>query len=290
MKNQQFPTYLQDKRTYRFDAPAKVNLGLRIIGRDPEGFHKLETIFHTISLMDTIHVQVDPQGPEVTNLRGEMDKRIPRDGANSAIRAVDALRRMGCHLGTVDLLIEKGIPVGGGLGGSSADSAAILKGLQHYLPRTVTAKDLAKTALSLGSDVPFLLQGGCAHALGRGEILTSLPAYGNHPLWLIIPPTSCSTPHVFKALHDHERKPLSPLGHMWWKQQWHRNQFDFLQNDLLKAALRVQPSLTRMVTWLKSQGFPWGMSGSGSTFFTLSQPELPLPRGYRCVACSFTDP
>lgn len=274
---------------FRLIAPAKVNLGLRLLGRDRAGFHLLESTFQSIALHDVLHLRHsshDPSGISITC----SDAAVPCDHGNIVWRCLRNLRKQHGLGGRWQVYIEKGIPVGSGLGGSSADAAALLRGLRHLVPGALGNVRWFHDSVDLGADVPFLAQGGRAHGLGRGEILSPLPmgTEVGRPLWLIIPPFACLTPAVFAAVRDHERRPRSPWGRAAWQRMWQRDPQYCLDNDLWPAACRVQPDLQRIGAWLTQQGLRWGLSGSGSTLISLDRPRTTAPPGVRIVetACS----
>lgn len=293
-------------RHLRLLAPAKINLGLRIVGRESSGFHCLETVFHRIALADILYLEIQPpqknwhKSPSSghTTIICE-NTETPLDERNSAHRALNLLRQLGAPIGDVRLRIDKRIPIGGGLGGSSADAAAILAGLRHLLPAQVSRADLAQGALGLGADVPFLMgEQACAHGHGRGERLTSMRPWSGRPLWLIIPPWSCPTPQVFAALNDAERAPRSLLGCSFWQRLMDEITLNLrrptpakthglLHNDLLSAALRVSPALNILTDWARAQGLPWALSGSGSCCYLLEAPSKPPPLGCRVMPTHF---
>lgn len=275
---------------FRCIAPAKVNLGLRLLGRDGAGFHLLESTFQCIALHDVLHIRFSPHGPDRIALSCS-DPSIPCRESNIVWRCVEYLRRDYGLTGTWRVHIDKNIPVGSGLGGSSADAAGLLRDIRHLIPGAQGSLEWIANSLQLGADVPFLLQGGRAHGLGRGEILSPLPMHGEvgRPLWLIIPSFSCLTPQVFAAVHDHERAPRSAWGRAVWQQMWQRRPQECLHNDLWPAACRVQPALREIGQWLTQQGLRWGLSGSGSTLISLDPPQLPPPAQVRVVATHFLD-
>lgn len=271
---------------YTLFAPAKINLGLRVLGRSPSGYHFLQTVFHTIAVADCLRIRVQPHAAARTTVSCS-DPALPCGADNSAHRAVHLLRALGAPLGQVTVAIDKRIPIAGGLGGSSADAAAILRGLRHYLPASVSRQQLQTAALQLGADVPFLLSGGCAYALGRGERIDPMPSLHRRPLWLLISPFGCSTAAVFSALSASERAPASDPGRGVWRQTWRRDPASCLGNQLWPAACRVQPRLRQLSAWLTQQGVPWGLSGSGSTCYLLEPPRLAPPLGCRIIETHF---
>jgi 4-diphosphocytidyl-2-C-methyl-D-erythritol kinase len=164
-------------------AYAKVNLTLEVLGRRPDGFHRIATVLQTVGLWDDLFLFPLPHGVEVecseASLSGE---------ANLVFRAARLLRgEEGVGQG-VRIVVCKGIPVASGLGGGSSDAAAALRGLARLWGLPLSHERLAGLAARLGSDVPFFLRGGTALAQGRGEEITPLPPLGETWFVLLSPP------------------------------------------------------------------------------------------------------
>jgi 4-diphosphocytidyl-2-C-methyl-D-erythritol kinase len=163
--------------TLSLAAPAKINWTLEVLGKRPDGYHEVRTIFQTINLYDTL-ILSPADGLSLT-VRGarrgfRRDSRAAPEG-NLVYRAARLLQeRTGCGRGA-DIRLHKNIPVAAGLGGGSSDAAAALRGLRELWELPISDDELAGLAASLGSDVPFFLRGGAALASGRGEVLRPLP-------------------------------------------------------------------------------------------------------------------
>ena len=188
-------------------APAKINLGLRVLNRRSDGYHELRTIFQTISLADHLTVGYDPRGDGEVELDCDDISLSTKD--NLAVRAAESLLRAGAWRGSVAIELKKRIPAGAGLGGGSSDAAAVLLALGRLLkpqPHTVM---LAEVAAELGSDVPFFLQGGTAVGLGRGEEVYPLPDQPRRRLVLVAPEIFVSTTEAYQALSK-SRARLTP--------------------------------------------------------------------------------
>lgn len=176
-------------------APAKINLFLRVLAREDNGYHSLETLFCRLALADELVAERVPE-PGVT---------IAVDGAetgpageNLAVRAAQAvLDATGRRFG-VRLTLTKHIPVGAGLGGGSADAAAALDAVNELAGHAVPRSELLHAAARLGADVPFCLSGApLALAWGHGERLLRLPALPSAPVLLLIPPVAIRTPDAY---------------------------------------------------------------------------------------------
>jgi len=256
----------------RLAAPAKLNLYLECLAHRADGYHELETIFQTIELHDTVAVSLEPgHGIALTCT----DSRLPTGADNLAWRAADAVARLRPLALRVHILLDKRIPTGAGLGGGSSDAAAVLRALQRLLPDPLSAAELAEVALHLGSDVPFFLFGGTAHALGRGEQLTALPDLPRLAVTIIKPPRECSTPAVYRALTDAERGPRTPFGAEFWRTTLIHDPTPPLQNRLASAATRVEPQVGQVLAWLRETGVSHQVSGSGSACFAFGHVEVP---------------
>jgi len=181
----------------RVVAPAKVNLGLRILAREASGFHQLETVFLALEMGDTLLVEVGGDGISLS-VDGPLTGPL---GQNLVYRAARAfMGRAGGKEG-LKIRLSKRIPVQGGLGGGSSDAAATLKALSALFPGAVGASDLWQMAADLGSDVPFFLSHyPMALAWGRGERLLPLLPLPRAWVVLALPPLSVSTPEAFAAL------------------------------------------------------------------------------------------
>jgi len=240
-------------------APAKINLYLEILGRRTDGFHELETVFQTLTLADQVTVRVSDGGDGVRLLCS--DPSLPQDRDNLAYRAAALVAAAVPGLGRIEIELEKRIPHGAGLGGGSSDAAAVLRALAR-LDARVRGLDLPALALALGSDVPFFLLGGTAHATGRGERLAPLPDAQGGAVTVLMPPERLATPRVFAALTEEERGPRAARGAAAWvqPQAWR----GLLHNRLTAPARRLCPAVGVQLGLLAAQGLAHLMSGSGA--------------------------
>jgi 4-diphosphocytidyl-2-C-methyl-D-erythritol kinase len=173
---------------------AKINLGLCIGTRRPDGFHELRTVYQTIALHDVLKVRVGRgSGIEIRCA----DPRVPTDKSNTCYamveRAIDALKAKG----RVVLEIEKRLPVQGGLGGASGNAVAALLGLEMALKKQLRASERLRIAAEVGSDVPLFLVGGTVLGVGRGEDVYPLLDLPPFPIVIVTPEIGVSTPQAF---------------------------------------------------------------------------------------------
>jgi 4-diphosphocytidyl-2-C-methyl-D-erythritol kinase len=173
-------------------APAKLNLMLHILGRRPDGYHELQTIFQFLDYGDELSFALREDG-EVrlqTKIEG-----VPHD-SNLIVKAARALKEQsGCERG-VDIWLKKVLPMGGGIGGGSSDAATTLLGLNHLWQLGWDEDRLAALGLKLGADVPVFVRGHAAFAEGVGEILT--PVTPEEPWYVVlVPQVSVSTAEIF---------------------------------------------------------------------------------------------
>jgi 4-diphosphocytidyl-2-C-methyl-D-erythritol kinase len=171
----------------RVHCNAKVNLFLRILGKRDDGYHNIETVYHSISLHDTLTLTRADSGFSISSDHPD----VPLDMSNLAVRA--AARVLEGSTGGVRLTLEKRIPVGAGLGGGSADAAGALVGADRLFETGYSREELEAMAEGLGQDVKFMLRGGCAVGSGRGDELSPLPCLPALSLVLVIPPVKVQT-------------------------------------------------------------------------------------------------
>ncbi|MBU6213549.1 MAG: 4-(cytidine 5'-diphospho)-2-C-methyl-D-erythritol kinase [Actinomycetales bacterium] len=234
-------------------APAKVNLGLSVGPLRPDGYHEIATVFHALSLHDTITVDHASE-PSVT-----MDMRVlgvvPQDADNIALSAVNALAVRTGHQPHASVHIVKRIPVAAGLAGGSADAAGVLVACNELWQTGLPLAELADIAAGLGSDVAFALQGGTMVGTGRGERLAPVLAAPSAPLHWVIAASGAglSTPAVYRALDEmrdetgqHVEEPAVSMELMLALRAGDVRQIAAaLTNDLQPAALRLRPALAR---------------------------------------------
>jgi 4-diphosphocytidyl-2-C-methyl-D-erythritol kinase len=284
-------------------APAKVNLGLRVVGRRADGYHLLESLFLPLELADRLRVRVAPAGATAIALRLAGDAAcVPADAENLAVRAAARfLAETGCRA-RVEILLEKHTPAGAGLGGGSSDAAAVLRALGAWCADrggpVLGAGALAALALELGADVPFFLDPRPAWVTGIGERIE--PVRGVPPLALVVvtPTPPLATADVFRAFdaaltppdpgrrmpapRDESGRPsiaamldelLAGLRELTRELPRERRgdlRTELLENDLEPVAGRLHPAIGRLRTELEGLGAAGvGMSGSGPTMFGL---------------------
>jgi 4-diphosphocytidyl-2-C-methyl-D-erythritol kinase len=258
-------------------APAKINLGLRVVGTRPDGFHLLESVFLPLDLGDDVEVALLPGGEDTLALEGDAAD-VPADVSNLALRAAALFRRAACLSGGVRVRLRKRIPAAAGLGGGSSDAAAVLRGLARLAPGALAAEELAELALRLGADVPFFLDPRPALVSGIGERIEALPGVPAFALVLALPGTPLSTAAVFRE-YDLSRAALTPAGAgssmpgrlaAWAAAGLAAASApaELPVNDLEPAATRLAPAITALKRALAQCGaLVVGLSGSGPTLY-----------------------
>ena len=182
----------------RVRAHAKINLYLDVVGKREDGYHNLETIFHSIGLHDDVTIR--KQETKGITIHCE-HPGVPCDSRNLVYRAAQYLSDAVGGIGGIAIDIHKRIPVAAGLAGGSANAAAVLHGVNELFGLGFKEETLMQFGAQLGADVPFCLQGGAALGLGIGDRLTRLPVLPDVPLLLLNPGIEISTATVFKKLN-----------------------------------------------------------------------------------------
>ncbi|MCS6951418.1 MAG: 4-(cytidine 5'-diphospho)-2-C-methyl-D-erythritol kinase [Bryobacterales bacterium] len=193
-------------RQARIRALAKINLALHVLGRRPDGYHELRTIYQTISLADSLEFEYRPS--RSTRIEVDCEPPIPD---NLVVRAAEAVMEAAHIRGSVGIRLRKCIPAGAGLGGGSSDAAAVLLTLPVLAGRTLSLQELSGLAAQLGSDVPFFLLGGTALGVGRGEEVYPLPDLGRLYCVVVVPELKISTAEAYRSLREKltpERRPF----------------------------------------------------------------------------------
>lgn len=176
----------------KIKSPAKINIGLNILNKREDGFHNLETIFYPLELFDEITIIKNNDFSFNSN-----DEQLNLEKTNLIIKAKEALESFCQTSFNVNIFLKKEIPIGAGLGGGSSNAATTLIGLNKLFDLAISDSDLAKLALSLGSDVPFFLKPMPSFAESRGEILYPLNIINKKFLVIINPGIHISTRWAF---------------------------------------------------------------------------------------------
>jgi len=253
----------------RVRCPAKINLGLWILGHRPDGYHEIDTIMQTVSLEDELLLERGGEGFELAT-RG---LPIPANGPNILERAWELIAARNPPAG-VRVRLTKRIPVAAGLGGGSSDAAGFLVGLDRLLDLDLSQEEIRDLAARLGSDVTFFLKGGTARATGRGEQVRHLcPA---PPGWIVLatPPVAISTTWAYERV----KIPLTLAGRgasilaaAIASQDW-RSISPHFHNDFEDAVLSEFEVVAGLRRALDASGVLGSLlSGSGSTVFGLAR-------------------
>jgi 4-diphosphocytidyl-2-C-methyl-D-erythritol kinase len=260
-------------REIRIPAFAKVNLRLDVLGKRADGYHELRTIFHTITLHDTLRFR--PRRAPGIALQILGNEQLSREAAekNLVYRAVDALRRELKIRSGVEILLQKRIPAGRGLGGGSSDAAAALLGYLQFARRKIESTRLLEIAAGLGADVPFFLLGGRALGLGKGDEIYPLPDIPRLSLLIVSPKDiHVPTPDAYRWLHAQELASLTKFAatHKLFKfcaLCWSARG-ECLSNDFEPAVFQRHPRLAQIRRALLQGGASGALlAGSGSAVF-----------------------
>ena len=273
----------------RLPAYAKVNLRLEVLGKRADGYHELRTIFQTVSLHDNLLLRHTRLSAISLTVRGNSTLSQEPIEKNLVYRAVEALRRELKVRSGVEIVLDKKIPAGRGLGGGSSDAAAALLGYLRLTGKRIDPVRLLAIAASLGADVPFFLFGGRALGVGKGEEIYPLPDLPAAS-YLIISPDSIHvpTPDAYRWLHAPELASLtkSAAAHKLYKfcaLCWSPQEAS-LSNDFEVAVFRRHGRLGQIKRALLRKGASEALlAGSGSAVFGV----FPSPVKARRAAVGF---
>jgi 4-diphosphocytidyl-2-C-methyl-D-erythritol kinase len=271
---------MSEARRARVRALAKINLDLRVLGRRPDGYHELRTVFQTISLADTLELEFTPgrAAPiELEDAAGIADNLVTR----AAAAALDAMKARG----RLRMKLVKRIPMGAGLGGGSSDAAAVLLALPALAGKRLEPEQAADIARSLGSDINFFLQGGTAAGIGRGTELFPLPDAPALAGVLVAPGVHVSTAEAYRDLSPrltpdfHQNKISSFQSLIWCGLQGSAG------NDFEPVVFERHPHLAALKRRLVRAGASQAlMSGSGSALFGLFRAREDATRALQSFA------
>lgn len=248
------------------NCPAKINLTLEIVNRREDGFHNIKSIMQTISLFDTLEIELEPDNNTEILLSGN-SKDIPYDSKNLVYKACELFFLETGLSGRVKIFINKKIPIAAGLAGGSTDAAGTLYGLNKIFDNPLTREELHKLCSKLGSDLNVCLEGGCILATSRGEVIKKLDKAPQYKLTLVKPKNLGIS--AKEAYTKYALKTEKPQNNMTEKMldaiNSEKSIQEFLYNDLEYAIFDDYKELQ-----LIKQRLPKSiMSGSGSTYFVL---------------------
>ncbi|MDR1852660.1 MAG: 4-(cytidine 5'-diphospho)-2-C-methyl-D-erythritol kinase [Propionibacteriaceae bacterium] len=260
----------------RVEAPGKLNLALRVGSKRMDGYHPLNIVFQAVSVYDVLEAENAPEGVFELSVSGPQAHLVPTDDSNLAIKAARLLAGPGHG---VRMRIAKEIPVTGGMAGGSADAAAALVACNELWGLGLGHLELLSLGKELGADVPFVVFGGTALGVDRGDELTEVPSRGRFHWALAFSDSELSTPAVFSEFDslcpgsfEPPAVPQALLDALAAGDVYALA--DALQNDLQESALRLKPNLRSLMESRKLIGALAALvSGSGPTVAFLMRDE-----------------
>lgn len=282
--------------TITLPAFAKINLGLRVLGKRPDGYHEIDTVFQTISLHDTITLTVT-DSPQIVLSCDE--RSLPTDAENLVYRAAQALQsRFGPDKGA-RIRLEKRIPALAGLGGGSSDGAVALLGLAYLWQVDAKVEELSEIARGLGADVPFFFFGGAVRGTGIGDDIAPLNDVPDKCLLVIKPNARVPTSDAYRSLNARSLTTVEAktiLSSSEWSEISGSFDSEALRNDFEPVVFELEPEITRAKAALMNVGAEAALlAGSGSAVFGIFDSEdaqkraiqaIELESGWRVFPCS----
>lgn len=242
-----------------------------MVGRRPDGYHALETVFQSVGLADLLSFEPRGSGVELEILEGD----VPRGSTNLAYRAATGYLRRWAPEAGVRIALRKQIPVGGGLGGGSSNAATVLLALRDVFGVPMSRTELLPMARELGADVPYFLVGGTALGTGRGDEIEPLPDLPERSIFLVTPAVRIPTAAVFEELSarpaetgtDSERDATA-IARDW---QMVSQGYNDLERTVLASYGRVQDVYNVLV---EIGAAVVRLSGSGASLYALFNEEI----------------
>lgn len=248
-----------------YTSNAKINLGLKIVGKRPDGYHNLETIFQEISLSDSLWIEKSDK----THFKSNFPE-LKNDESNLCIKALRKFENFFDDKFPIKIRHEKRIPIGAGLGGGSSNAATILKAVCEIYELKISENDLLKIASDLGADVPFFLKGKSAFAYGIGDKLEEIELPKNYMICLVFPKVSVSSAWAFSNLKINltNKSSFNKFGTLESEMCFWNDLIPNLKNDfedvVFKKYSRIREVKDKLI---QSGSIKSLMSGSGSCVF-----------------------
>ncbi len=267
---------------------AKINLGLRVTGKRPDGYHNIETVFYPLSFVRDI-LEAVPSEKEIFHLSG-----LPlesKDEDNLVLRAYHAMAA-DWDMPPLEIFLHKAIPFGAGLGGGSADAAFFIKLTNKYLKLGLSREQMLGYASRLGADCAFFIDNSPAFASGIGDVLTPVPlSLKGWFLVLAVPPVNVSTQEAYRGLHVTETA-ASPLSFMEESPLWQALKApvdtwrDHVVNDFERSIFPLYPEIADLKARMYDLGAVYAsMSGSGSSVYGLFDHEVDGQAAFGKICC-----
>ncbi len=249
------------------NAPAKINIGLDVLGTREDGYHEVKMIMQTIRLFDrlTLTKKNYPGVRLMTNL-----KFLPTDENNLVVKAAKSLIKEFNLTGGLQIQLEKRIPVAAGLAGGSTDAASTMLAMNSMYDLGLKHSQLMKRAVKLGADIPYCILKGTALAEGIGEKLSTVPKFPNCTILIVKPAIHVSTKKVYEALDLNENTYHPDIDGMLaaMKESDLKGVCELMGNTLESVVVAEHPEITQIKEFLLESGALGAvMSGSGPTVF-----------------------
>ncbi len=267
---------------------AKINLGLNITEKRPDGYHNLETVFYPVPLEDALEIQtVSPREQKFSLQQNGLE--IAGEAKDNLVVKAYLLLDKEFDLPPIDIYLYKHIPSGAGLGGGSADAAFMLKLLNEYFTLGLSEDILEKYAATLGADCAFFIKNAPTFAEGIGNIFSPLTlSLKGYTLVIIKPDIFVATREAFSQIRPH--RPEHPIKEIITcpPEEWR----ELLMNDFEESVFPQHPAIRTIKEELYQQGAIYAsMSGSGSSVFGLFRPDTKVPESkfgpevfyFRCI-------
>ncbi len=239
----------------RFTAPAKLNLFLKIINKRKNGYHNLQSIFQLIDLEDEIFIKIRYEDTQINISNSSLLIKPENDLAFKAAQLMLLDQKLGA-----DIIINKRIPIGAGLGGGSSNAATVIMAINKLAKFNFSNTELVKSSLRLGADIPFFIHGKNAWVEGVGELLYDIKI-SNYIYIVMVPNLSINTKTIFNGFKlTNNTIPLKIAS------SYNAVDHDFIKNDLEETVVKKYVKMAKLLKWLSCFGNA-KMSGTGSSIF-----------------------
>ena len=239
----------------KFLAPAKLNLFLKIINKRKDGYHNLQSVFQLINLNDEIFIKIRNEDTQINIKNSSLLIKPENDLTFKASQMMLLDHQLGA-----DIIINKKIPIGAGLGGGSSNAATVIMAINKLGQFNFSNTELIKSSLQLGADIPFFINGTNAWVEGVGELLYDIKI-SNYIYIVVVPNLSINTKTIFSGFKL--TKTSIPLK---IASSYNTVDHDFVENDLEETVIKKYVKMAELLKWLSCFGNA-KMSGTGSSFF-----------------------